>query len=110
MISALVWVPRGYSKNKQDEVDEFMSTSCIPDESFMQESSDGSSDSSSSVSVDDILASDLASLTHVDDAFSNDRDALDPQDEEEKEDLQYRYVGNIYIYIYLVGMSYVCGW
>ncbi|KAK4522328.1 hypothetical protein GAYE_HPESCF16G0208 [Galdieria yellowstonensis] len=90
MISALVWVPRGYSKNKQDEVDEFMSTSCIPDESFMQESSDGSSDSSSSVSVDDILASDLASLTHVDDAFSNDRDALDPQDEEEKEDLQYR--------------------
>ncbi|GJQ11133.1 hypothetical protein GpartN1_g2924.t1 [Galdieria partita] len=86
MISALVWVPRGASQNKENEIEDFISNSCIigEHEEVMQESESDSS----SVSVDDVLAPELNSLTHQDTLQENYE--RDQEDEEEKEDLQYR--------------------
>ncbi|EME26868.1 Uncharacterized WD repeat-containing protein [Galdieria sulphuraria] len=88
MISALVWVPRGASQNKENEIEDFISSSCIIEENeAVMEESDESSDSSS-VSVGDVLAPDLNSLTQQD-TLQADYEK-DQQDEEEREDLQYR--------------------
>eukprot|EP00871_Galdieria_phlegrea_P001010 jgi/Galph1/190/GphlegSOOS_G4963.1 len=86
MISALTWVPRGVSKNKLNEIEQY--THAVPPEELedcevaMVEDEAGSE---SSASIGEVLASDLKTLSQRDPNLDS-----NIVDEEELDDLTYR--------------------